>query len=111
MSKEGKKLAQMNMAIEIAKAIVDANIKASKLDGLSSSVLLAATESQCEMRSGMLSATPHEYFNRKGRIDKRKVVRYERKRDYKSYLIGERPDMDSPEMADVLNKLTGLSNE
>ena len=78
------------MAIEIAKVIVDANIKASKLDGLLSSALLAATKSQCEMRSGVLNSTPHEHFNSKGNIDKRKVKRYNNKhKPYSTIKIGE----------------------
>lgn len=89
MSKEGKKIAQINMAIEIAKITIDTYIRANKLHSLVAAVMIEQSKMLLLSRSGALNATPHEHFNSKGKIDKRKVRRYERKQAGSTYMVNE----------------------
>lgn len=79
MSIQGKKIAQINMAFELSKAAINTSIQASKLDGFTAAALMLSARAQCQMIMGDLNATPHQYFNDQGKIDKRKVKRYNRK--------------------------------
>lgn len=79
MSMQGKKIAQINMAFELSKAAINTSMQASKLDGFTAVALMLSTRAQCQMRMGALNTTPYQHFNKLGKIDKRKVSRYNRK--------------------------------
>lgn len=79
MSIQGKKIAQINMAFDISKSVVDLHIKTRDMHGMAAYLICEAHKQSSIARSSALNATPHQYFNDQGKIDKRKVKRYNRK--------------------------------
>ncbi len=79
MSIQGKKIAQINMAFEIARSIVDLHIKIRDTDGMTAYIMSETHKQACMAISSELNSTPHQYFNDQGKIDKRKVRRHDRK--------------------------------
>jgi hypothetical protein len=79
MSEKGKAIAVANMAIDIEKVMINAQLEASRHIGLVSASIRMAAMAGCEFRLKVLARTPHQWFNDEGRIDKRKKRRHERK--------------------------------
>lgn len=79
MSIQGKKIACGKMAIKIVSMIVNAMAKNQSLPSIMSAVANAAVEAETIRISDAVASTPHQHFNAKGEIDKRKVKRHNRK--------------------------------
>ena len=85
MSIKGKALASMAMAHRIAELIVNARVQSEKLHPVFGIPLTVQASIDCVMLSKSLNCTPHEHFNSKGQIDKRKVRKYKRKSGFKHH--------------------------
>ena len=85
MSIKGKALASMAMAHRIAGLIINAREQSEKLHPVFGIPLTVQASIDCVMLSRSLNCTPHEHFNSKGQIDKRKVRKYKRKSGFKHH--------------------------
>lgn len=83
MSIQGKAIAKEKMALRVAIAIVNAGLVATKMVGIHGTLYMMNTKSVALSMSSRLDSTPHQHFNAKGKIDKRKVRKYERNRGVK----------------------------
>lgn len=79
MSSQGKKIAQVKMALRIAKLTTDAAIRSTKLHPLVAIVHQEHAKTEAIRLAEAVRRTPHQHFNAKGEIDKRKVKRHNRK--------------------------------
>lgn len=106
MSIEGKKKALIDSALQSAKSVLEATLAVRNEHPL---IRYAQCESSKAMALSMhkaISATPHQHFNRHGKIDKRKVKRYNKKRTGVSYIVGENkgPSVD----IEIINSMAGV---
>tara|TARA_R110000851_G_C13001568_1_gene558373 strand:+ start:761 stop:1132 length:372 start_codon:yes stop_codon:yes gene_type:complete len=85
MSIQGKKIATVNQAFQIASMIVNANIEAFKSPVGVGFIIIERAKNEAIIMSSRLSNTPHEHFNSKGQIDKRKVRRHKSKQGFKPH--------------------------
>tara|TARA_R110002167_G_scaffold203502_1_gene407406 strand:- start:9462 stop:9851 length:390 start_codon:yes stop_codon:yes gene_type:complete len=85
MSIQGKKIATFNQACQIASMILDASIEAFKLPIGIGFMIVERAKNEAILMSSRLSSTPHEHFNNKGQIDKRKVRKHKRKSGFKPH--------------------------
>nr|AKH46290.1 hypothetical protein [uncultured marine virus] len=79
MSIEGKKIAQINTAIEMANKTLSAASYCIGKHPLVFQAVMSAAKVECIGMIERVSRTPHQYFNKEGKIDKRKQRRHERK--------------------------------
>ena len=85
MSIQGKKIATVSQAYQIASMILNANIEAFKLPIGIGFMIMERAKNEAILMSSRLSNTPHEHFNNKGQIDKRKVRKHKRKYGFKPH--------------------------
>lgn len=90
MSIQGKKIAQVKMAFKIASMMVNAISENRSLPPIMIVVANEAVKREAISLTEAVSRTPHQHFNAKGEIDKRKVKRHNRKigmYDRNAYII------------------------
>tara|TARA_R110000851_G_scaffold316119_1_gene479011 strand:+ start:225 stop:599 length:375 start_codon:yes stop_codon:yes gene_type:complete len=120
MSIQGKKIAAAKQAFKIARMVLNANITASKLPDSIRFIITDRARNDAFAMSHILDRTPHQHFNSKGQIDKRKVRRHKRKMGFKPHrtwtlkphykcsseesmmiLLGKLGDIDGPYVARI----------
>lgn len=85
MSIEGKKIAAGKQSVIIANMIIRANIAAFKSPVGIRFIMSERAKSEAFAMAYRLDKTPHQHFNSKGQVDKRKVRRYKRKMGFKPH--------------------------
>jgi hypothetical protein len=79
MSIEGKNIAQMNAAIEMAKKALRVSSYCIGKHPLVSAAVISTAKLEFTGMIERINRTPHQYFNKDGKIDKRKQRRHNRK--------------------------------
>jgi len=89
MSIKGKKLAQLNMSLRIARMIIESERQLLRRHPIAAITQREAVKAKAIRLSEAVSRTPHEHFNKHGKIDKRKVKRYERRKAGSTYIVSK----------------------
>jgi len=108
MSIQGKKIAQEKMAIRIANTIIKAASNLVEMPAIVVVTQMAMVKAESIRLSNAVSCTPHEHFNSKGRVDKRKVKRHRAKsgfKDHTSRILRVNPKCGRPIDVEILRGL------
>lgn len=106
MSIQGKKIAQEKMAIRIANTMAKAASNLADMPAIVAVTQMAMVKAESIRLSNAISCTPHEHFNSKGKIDKRKVKRHRAKsgfKDHTSRILRVNPKCGRPIDIDMAN--------
>ena len=87
MSKQGKAIAIIQVCLESAESLLNVIAKTTHMTGIAGPALLASAKTCADFRISTVQQIPHQHFNAKGKIDKRKVRRHDRKQGINAHPI------------------------